>query len=355
MAKIIQSRFAVKACPKCGKPIAEGASVYYDASAPRGHKAWHVACGDTPAATPAPASAPHGATPAPAMQGGGAWPARVARRVFDSVQAAVAASQVDPGGGMSSKWQSHGKDQGPSNVKIYGVPSVADAEAILASGTWSEGVKRMQDALRVIGATLRPRSIRRVRVRRDFGSEVDITEYWRGRGDVAWQHCERAARNGPQSVTLATNLSINRDKHSDVLFWRGAAVLAVADALTAAGYNVEIIALECGKNFSEDGKRDSVLEICLKSALAPLDLNALAVPACCGAFFRMTTFRLLSNYGFPVASGLGQAATYEDIGGTKADPRRMYIAEHCTNQASARKWVNDTLRAIDPESMAAAA
>lgn len=368
--RTLTSKFGGK-CNVCGKAYAAGDSIHWDKALQRGRRGRHLAClapganeengpqaaPQGPQARPAGAAVPSVSTP---LTGGAKpWPKNLHRQVFGSVAECVDFSNQTSEYNEARR-QQHDSGAGNSlgnSLSWYGVaggPSVV--KAILAAGEWPEGVARMQEALGNIGADLpKPRSVKRARVRREFGSEVDVTEYWRGRGDQAWQHCERANRSGPQVVTVAFNMSIMAAKNASSLFWRGAAALCLADKLTEAGYNVEIIGMECGTKVSQDGRKDAMAEILVKPATAPLDLNALAVTACFAGFFRMTMFKVIDNFPFPVESGLGREVTYRDLVGD-ADTRTMFIADggKVENAAGARQWVTDCIASLEQGARAAA-
>lgn len=353
--RLITSHFSAR-CAVCRKPYDKGEQVYYDAALPRGSKVWHLACHDmhtqpqpAPSMPATPPSAPY--RPSPSPHPAGAWPIKVHRQVFGSVDECVDFAKT-PNPLNREHWDltESGASTRPSST-WYGIAGGVNAvKALLAAGTWPDGTARMLAALGDIGADLpQPRSVRRARVRRDFGAEVDVTEYWRGRGDQAWQHCVRASRHGPQVVTVAFNMAISASQHSDNLFWRGAAALCLADKLTTAGYNVEIIGIECGTNVSDDGKRHGVIEILVKPATAPLDLNALSLTACFAGFFRFTLFHVMQAFPFEVALGLGHACTYRHLISEEADPRTLFIAdgEQCETAQGARAWIEQSIATLE--------
>ncbi|TFH48659.1 MAG: hypothetical protein E4H01_05905, partial [Lysobacterales bacterium] len=280
------ARFAGR-CTLCGGHIAVGAAITKSRIA---GKFVHAACvaraGDAQRAPFA----------AAARDGDIVKTGKLHARRFDSV-AALTECAAQPAGVNQEKWNElnvRGKGK-----QWYGVENQKAAHAIFAAGAWPEGVERMLAALGDLQGDTKPRNIRRTRTRSDFGAEVDVTEYWRGRGDVAWSSCRREQRTGPQTVTVAINPSISAGEDAEKIFWRGAAALCLADKLTVAGYNVEIVLLFCVHGlFTESSIRasrddDAVIECCVKSARAPLDLNALAVSACLGAFPRELIFKTL--------------------------------------------------------------
>lgn len=153
----------------------------------------------------------------------------------------------------------------------------------IVTGDWKRGLERLTAAFEDLDEPTRPLQIRRVRRRSDQGNEVDITAYWRGRGDVAWEACHRAHRVAQSRVTIVCDAIQKGASSSDDLFWRGAAVAVLADKLSRAGYSVEVVSAWHTPRDSHGGVRCWTV---VKQFHEPLDLAVLAGACACPAFFR---------------------------------------------------------------------
>lgn len=213
---------------------------------------------------------------------------------------------------------------------------------------WPEGVARMREALDGIGATLQPRNVRRVRRWADFGDSVEMSRVWAGRVDVAWQRCERQQRPAAQNVTIAANITALAGVDARALFWRGAAVLKLADLLTTAGYNVRIDAIRQSRNAYEDGA--AILQrVTVKEATAPLELNSLAATLCLSGFFRVVFFQCQCLGPGTARQSFGKSETYTSTTG------EICGVEACMSAEAARRWVEHSIAKIEggPEQLAA--
>lgn len=114
--------------------------------------------------------------------------------------------------------------------------------AVLVSTGWPRGQKLVADLIeKTSAATALPIDRRRRLVRTDSGDSVDIHAVWRGQLDKAWSKAVRRNTRGPQRVDLVANMLCSGGDEATVLAWRGAAAVAIADRLTAAGYAVRIV------------------------------------------------------------------------------------------------------------------
>lgn len=160
--------------------------------------------------------------------------------------------------------------------------TVKEVARIIAEG-WTRGADRLMAALSGLSdVEVKPVSVRRVRRWADQGDSVDMPRVYAGRLDVAWQQCHRQRRPGPQKITIICDSIESGANEADTMFWRGAAVVVLADKLQAAGYNVEVVSAWTGEN---QGQRVSCY-VTVKKAEQPLDVTTLSSAVACPAFFR---------------------------------------------------------------------
>lgn len=133
-------------------------------------------------------------------------------------------------------------------------------------------------------------------VRADDG-RVDV---WQAlRGDA--QFCTRRKRvNGraPQVLTITLDLILRWDSPASAVTSRATAVIIAADALTAAGYSVEIVA-GIGSSTSKKSSASNIeAVVTLKRPDEPLNVQALAA-VLHPAFLRAAIFAVLEDAGAP--------------------------------------------------------
>lgn len=120
-----------------------------------------------------------------------------------------------------------------------------------------------------------PRRRRRVGAWRDDGNEVSIDRL-RGGHTSFFRTTRSQLRDGGQSVALLVDLAIQHDVAGANLYWRGAAVAALADRLEAAGYIVEVWALCRGGLYGKFRKKNAdptaMIAIELKAGGEHLDI-----------------------------------------------------------------------------------
>jgi hypothetical protein len=232
----------------------------------------------------------------------------------------------------------------------FGLPSINAVRAAVTEG-WPDGVARVRAAFGQLVAP-RPRSIRRRIVRADFGNEFDIHSALRGRLDTAWTLPKRQQTNASANVTLVSSIAANADIASVAMFWRGAGVVTVADALTAAGYNVQIIAIEaatdCYPGCKIKNRADSWI---LKSFQAPLDLPAIASGLCLSGMLRYYAFMARLNEPMRGRQGLGRAVYKPFLPLQQFAPAALFAPERMFSQSAAQEWIDATLASFGTDSV----
>ena len=135
---------------------------------------------------------------------------------------------------------------------------------------------------------------RRQRRYAETGDEIDADRYL-SHNPAFWQRIERVPVEKPV-VKIGVNLAADWSRKPEDLLWRGAAILALADRLSASGYSVQIDALLAVGNLSRRAKaNDCLVVIRLKESDKPLDLNTLVFPVCEIAFMRCIVVHALAR------------------------------------------------------------
>lgn len=265
-------------------------------------------------------------------------PGRVAEQIKDSGRKAKATRYAT------------GESAGKRGQDWYGAPSVAVLKDRLAKG-WPEGVEKLQ---KLATREINPVSIRRRRTRGDQGDEVDMQAVWRGDLSRAWTRTRRTARAGTnRNITLMCLLSDSCGVTADTLFWRGASVLKLADALTTSGYSVAILGCVTSANAAEGSRRvDTAQFVEIKATDSPLDLSALAALTAMPGWFRTQGFA-----GITVACDLVGATSEECLGSPNNGQAQRYasmlgienviVQPNVNNKVAAEKWIDEVLGQIE--------
>lgn len=234
--------------------------------------------------------------------------------------------------------------------------SVDDLNQRLTKG-WPEGVRKLEQ---LATREINPVSIRRRRVRSDQGDELDMQAVYRGDLSRAWTRTRRQSRAGGfRTVTLICNLSDSAGVKASELYWRGAAVLKLADALTAAGYGVGIYGSVNTEQCSEDNTVSNCQFVEIKATDSPLDLSQLAALTAMPGWFRTRGFagiitacdlagkRYCSSLGRPKAAMIGQYAAMLGLS-------NAFIQGKVNSKESAEAWIDEVMAKIETPELEAA-
>lgn len=242
-----------------------------------------------------------------------------------------------------------GSERDGNQQSWLGAPSIGTFYKRLREG-WAEGSKRLLD---LATREINPASIRRRRVRADQGDEVDMQAVWRGDLSRAWTRTRRLNRTGIRSVSIVVNLGANCGVDADTLFWRGAAALKLADALSQSGYNVAIIGAEAAKRYA--GSANDVLAqfVSIKDEDQPLDLDRLAALSAMPGYFRTVMFAGIcwaaDREGKDVDWGLGSDDSASIAAALKQThfPQDAFVQGEINSRKQAEDWIDSVLAAID--------
>lgn len=248
------------------------------------------------------------------------------------------------------------RDQGDRQNQSWLGASVDTLNQRLVEG-WPEGVRKLEE---LSTREINPVSIRRRRTRGDQGDELDMQAVWRGDLSRAWTKTRRQSRAGGfRTVTLICNLSDSCGVSASELYWRGAAVLKLADALTAAGYGVGIYGSINVRGCSEDSTVSQCQFVEIKATDSPLDLSQLASLTAMPGWFRTRGFagiiaacdlagkKYCSSLGRPEHDNIDSYA--EMLGLTNA-----FIQGKVNNKDSAEKWIDEVMAKVETPELEAA-
>lgn len=201
----------------------------------------------------------------------------------------------------------------------YGAPSCAAAKERTRIG-WPEGWEKTRLALRSLRLPALPKR-RRTRFS-DDGPDLNLDRYLDG-ADQCWNVRRRLP---VPTVDVTVDIGGNAHVDADALFWRGAAAVALSDALENAGYRVRLLALSSVRRPWQSSDPNLLTRVRLKDYAEPLRPGHLAGAICTTALFRIGVFHAILAADEEANSGLGQsrdiprqACAAVHVGGTIAD------------------------------------
>ena len=148
-------------------------------------------------------------------------------------------------------------------------------------------------------------SIKRKRVRRDFGDEVDPHSILRGELDTAWTGTTKKMTRGNNSIVMVVDIGANGGVSAESLVWKGAVAVALARKLQQSGRAIKIALIDRTIGSSNDNNHNAfVVSVTVKDYNTPLDVERLLSSCAMAGFFRYLFFKGIAllrediNYGF---------------------------------------------------------
>lgn len=209
---------------------------------------------------------------------------------------------------------------------------------------WPEGADKVLSAMSSMQVPP-PINIKRRLVRDDHGDELDIHATYRGDFGTAWTSRRRRPTRSSTIVRVVAQCNLLAHTSFSELFWRGGAVLKLADALSEAGYNVEVV----GAIASQDVRGwvgDWLVTFPLKESRNPMDSAQLAGVMCNAGFHRLIGFRLYfalatGSHGYPGAARSDTSGHVIRRGNLGADGKPTFSVPYgIGNKQAAESWVS---------------
>lgn len=246
-----------------------------------------------------------------------------------------------------------------TSKRWFGVEGGIPAVEKLVHDGWPEGLQRIQEAVQAL-APKGVASIRRRRVRRDFGDDVDMQRVYSGDLGHAWSATERVLKRGlgRHVTTILINLGQNARATGEQMFWRGAAAVSLVNALEESGRRVRVVGFDTSQRLyaGEDSETVTVFTVTLKEAREPVDLENLAVATALSGFFRVYLFRAWWAIPEKVKSSLGHALVWSRRDGVKttglqslmdqAGTEATIMVDGIWSKLEAQEFVSDWCRRI---------
>lgn len=209
------------------------------------------------------------------------------------------------------------KDPGPGKkrakrLRWWGVPSVKDIIAMKDEG-WHEGVAIIFDLLERLEVP-QVASIRRKRIRGDFGDHLDLQAVFRGELDKAWETTTRELKYhvGLTTTSIFVDISAAYLVQAHEMFWRGAVTVVLADALEKSGRPVRVIAFDTVHRPYQNTWMDRTTSLMLKDYSDPLHLEKMAMVTGLAGFWRYWFWRSWASAPDTLRPGFGYVHHFDN-------------------------------------------
>lgn len=236
-----------------------------------------------------------------------------------------------------------------------------DGTVDLAGRGWPEGLENV-DAIRARVSAIVAREVTRPAWVFDVAGAVpDVGRYLAGEPENMLTPCEETAP--ARIVRLVVNFAASCNITAAAMYKRGAAALALVDAIESTGARVEIVV--CNAHCASGNKRAVIVTV--KRAEDHADPDRLAFALAHPATLRRLWFAYAENTYTPderaeYGVGNGSYGTPADMPDAERGdiylPAALGWEEHFSTPESAAAWIMETLRAqgiIETETNAAAA
>lgn len=206
-------------------------------------------------------------------------------------QAAIESIPPPPGKEDSENWNASRRTVRKFGGYIRAFQGSKDFEEALglAREGWPEGRERVLAMLARLGHVMGSRNMRLEPVHDVEGSYPDVARFVEGDPENMVQLREDVGGGCGKVVTIAAANSYTSDVTAEQAARRGAAVVAVIDAIERSGRRVELWIVNACKSTESGVKGGMIHEVLVKAAQEPLELDRLAF-----AFMNTASARRLS-------------------------------------------------------------
>lgn len=223
-------------------------------------------------------------------------------RHFDSVQDMMA---VQPSAENITAHVDKAIDMPENLGDWYGIDTLSALRGAVER-SWADGLQKMNKHMREVHMSA-VGSVKRRRVRQDFGDHLDIHRVYAGDLSRAWLATERKISHGlgRDHVTILASIGGDSNRSADAMFWKGATVCVLAQGMEASGRRVQIVGFYHGGGAYRGRKGTTTVSFTLKDYDTPLDVNRVAATTALAGFFRIWCFRALLSAKDVCGMGFG--------------------------------------------------
>lgn len=214
---------------------------------------------------------------------------------------------------------------------------------------YKKGQLRVSELLQQIDTTLLvPQDLRRRIHRADMGDTLDISAVYAGRHLTAWTRAKRMNGLAPQRIDILANMLISCVESADILFWRGAAAIALADALESAGYMTRLVyGFGSDSVYSDnESERRCSCRVTVKDHDKPLDLSTVSAMTLPGTL-RAVGIQWVLRHAHGYLSGGVMSADSSQLPNLDMDSPEIMVRRSVTDKHSAMRWLAETIKEVN--------
>lgn len=252
---------------------------------------------------------------------------------YDSVDAFMSAALTECRNTANKEMRDRYANEAPGSGSWYGhgIENGKHVQRLMREG-WPEGTARVETLLAKLDTSALVPVDRRRRLRRaDMGDTLDIHAVYTGQLATAWNVARRQNVTGPQRVDLLANMICSGSDNADVLFWRGAACVALSDALETAGYMVRLVVGFGGSALSHS--KTVSCRITVKEYDRPMDMATAATVTLPG-FFRGLGHAWIAGHDTYKRTGVGIG-----VGECQREDGEIFLSHEVRNEQTAMHWL----------------
>jgi hypothetical protein len=229
--------------------------------------------------------------------------------------------------------------------KFHGKRGMGLLNEVMGHG-WKHGVDSIGKIREQLTIPKLP-SVRRHARWSDQGDSVDMQQVYAGNLDRAWRRTKREQTGNVPRVTVATDSIASGADDPEDMMWRGAAAVALADALIAAGYVVEC--LSCFKATTMSGTVKADLQVKTKLYQSPWSLSDAAASMALPGFFRGFGHSWVANHArsyLRTPSMMVQGMQRDEVDAPLS--QHVFLApQSIRSLSSAKAWIASCLKELD--------
>jgi len=259
---------------------------------------------------------------------------------FETFLAWIDKAELEPVGGYSGLQSHTTRDAGWAGTATW------DEALAVARIGWPEGERRVQTLSDAVSSKVQESLTGTAWVRRVEGEEIDVAAFAQGQPDCWLQRTHDDTR---RVVTIRACIGVSSGIPTEQLFHRGAAIVALVEALEMSGFGVRVEAVKASGFSSKDKTRRVSAEVVVKESSQPVDRDRLTFVLCHNASYRRLGFCFMENAPLSVRSKLGAYGTpmsfpvATDDGATIYLDKMLYGDAQWASVESAVAWVRHEL------------
>jgi hypothetical protein len=222
---------------------------------------------------------------------------------FDSWDSFVADASVIS---YRGSWGGHSS----GNKDFYGTSTFAEATKLAREG-WHEGVERVGEIRATISSAIQSLISRRAdSIGYDvFGEYVDVGLFLTGEPECFGVRVSEDSIS-KSVVRINVNIGVSGSVSHRAIFARGAAVIAAVDVIESTGRRVEVYGVD--GSLKHGGNRLHEIQVLLKSASQPLDIDRLVFALCHPSTLRRFCFSVAEKFDVLASESRPHEVAVED-------------------------------------------